>query len=96
MPQLFVTTGATKWDDPKGHPWTIGLAATTKRRPHLCGLHPEEKPDAKIGVLYQNDDFGKDYLKGWSTGSATRRRRWSRSRLPTRRPIRPWTRRWST
>ena len=69
VPQLFVATGATKWNDPKEFPVDHGLAAQLPERdPDLCEVHSEEKPDAKIAVLYQNDDYGKDYLKGFKDG----------------------------
>jgi len=65
VPQLFVATGATKWDDPKGHPWTIGFQPNYQSEGRIyAGYILKHKPDAKIGVLYQDDDFGKDYLKG--------------------------------
>ena len=65
VPQLFVATGATKWDDPKGHPWTIGWQPNYQSEGRIYAAYIlKEKPDGKIGVLYQNDDFGKDYLKG--------------------------------
>jgi len=65
VPQLFVSTGATKWDDPKGHPWTMGFFVSYQAEGRIYANYIlKEKPDAKIGVLYQNDDFGKDYLKG--------------------------------
>ena len=69
VPQLFVSTGATKWDDPKGHPWTIGWQPNYQSEGRIYAAYIlKEKPDAKIGVLYQNDDFGKDYLKGVKDG----------------------------
>jgi branched-chain amino acid transport system substrate-binding protein len=69
VPQLFVSTGATKWDDPKGHPWTIGWQPNYQSEGRIyAGYIMKEKPDGKIGVLYQNDDFGKDYLKGLKDG----------------------------
>jgi branched-chain amino acid transport system substrate-binding protein len=65
VPQLFVGTGATKWDDPKHHPWTIGWQPNYQSEGRIyAGYILKHKPDAKIGVLYQDDDFGKDYLKG--------------------------------
>src|SRR5215813_3489221 len=71
VPQLFVATGATKWDDPKGHPWTIGWQPNYQSEGRIYAAYIlKEKPDAKIGVLYQNDDFGKDYLKGLTDGLA--------------------------
>ena len=65
VPQLFPGTGATKWDDPKGHPWTMGFFISYQAEGRIYAAYIlKNKPDAKIGVLYQNDDFGKDYLKG--------------------------------
>ena len=69
VPQLFVSTGATKWDDPKDHPWTIGWQPNYQSEGRIYANYiMREKPDGKIGVLYQNDDFGKDYLKGLKDG----------------------------
>jgi len=69
VPQLFVSTGATKWDDPKGHPWTIGWQPNYQGEGRIYATYIlKEKPGGKIGVLYQNDDFGKDYLKGLKDG----------------------------
>src|SRR5579864_3083015 len=69
VPQLFVSTGATKWNDPKGHPWTIGWQPNYQGEGRIYATYiTKEKPEAKIGVLYQNDDFGKDYLKGVQDG----------------------------
>jgi len=69
VPQLFVATGATKWDDPKGHPWTIGFQPNYQSEGRIYATYIlQNKPDGKIGVLYQNDDFGKDYLKGVKDG----------------------------
>jgi ABC-type branched-subunit amino acid transport system substrate-binding protein len=69
VPQLFVSTGATKWDDPKGHPWTIGWQPNYQSEGRIYAAYiRKNKPDGKIGLLYQNDDFGKDYLKGLSDG----------------------------
>ena len=69
VPQLFPATGATKWDDPKGHPWTMGFFVSYQAEGRIYAAYIlTNKPDAKIGVLYQNDDFGKDYLKGLVDG----------------------------
>ena len=69
VPQLFPGTGATKWDDPKGHPWTMGFFVSYQAEGRIYAAYIlKEKPDAKIGVVYQNDDFGKDYLKGLLDG----------------------------
>jgi len=65
IPQLFVATGAAKWDDPKHFPWTMGYQPSYQTEAHIYAKHIlATKPDAKIAVLYQNDDFGKDYLIG--------------------------------
>jgi ABC-type branched-subunit amino acid transport system substrate-binding protein len=69
VPQLFVATGATKWDDPKGHPWTMGWQPNYQSEGRIYAAYIlKNKPDAKIAILYQNDDFGKDYLKGLKDG----------------------------
>jgi branched-chain amino acid transport system substrate-binding protein len=65
VPQLFVATGASKFGDPEHFPWTIGLQPNYRTEAAIFAKHIlQNKPDAKIGVLYQNDDFGKDYLNG--------------------------------
>jgi branched-chain amino acid transport system substrate-binding protein len=69
VPQLFVATGATKWDEPKEFPWTMGWQPSYQSEARIYAKYlVKEKPDAKIAVLYQNDDFGKDYLKGLKDG----------------------------
>src|SRR5271169_5058602 len=69
VPQLFVATGATKWNDPKDFPWTMGWQPSYQSEARIYAKYLlKEKPDAKISVLYQNDDFGKDYLKGLKDG----------------------------
>jgi len=69
VPQLFVATGATKWNDPKHFPWTIGWQPSYQSEARIYAKYlMKEKPDAKVAVLYQNDDFGKDYLKGLKDG----------------------------
>jgi branched-chain amino acid transport system substrate-binding protein len=71
IPQLFVSSGATKWGDPKNFPWTIGFypAFQSEGRVYAKYLLTNHH-DAKIGVLYQNDDYGKDYVKGLKDGLA--------------------------
>ena len=65
VPQLFVATGATKWNDPKAFPWTMGWLPSYQSESRIYAKYlAKEKPAAKIAVLYQNDDMGKDYLKG--------------------------------
>ena len=69
VPQLFVATGATKWNDPKDFPWTMGWQPSYQSETQIYAKYIlKEKPDAKIAVLYQNDDYGKDYLKGLVDG----------------------------
>ncbi|MET3260875.1 branched-chain amino acid transport system substrate-binding protein [Bradyrhizobium japonicum] len=69
IPQLFVATGATKWNDPKNFPWTMGWQPSYQSEAQIYAKWlMKEKPDAKIAILYQNDDFGKDYLKGTKDG----------------------------
>ncbi len=69
VPQLHVATGASKWNDPKNFPWTMGWQPNyqTEARIYAKSIL-QTKPDVKIGVLYQNDDYGKDYLKGLKDG----------------------------
>src|SRR4051794_15679301 len=69
VPQLFVATGATKWNDPKDFPWTMGWQPSYQSEARIYAKYlMKEKPAAKIAVFYQNDDFGKDYLKGLKDG----------------------------
>ncbi|SHI00944.1 ABC transporter substrate-binding protein [Bradyrhizobium erythrophlei] len=69
VPQLFVATGATKWNDPKEFPWTMGWQPNYQSETQIYAKYLlKNKPDAKIAVLYQNDDYGKDYLKGLKDG----------------------------
>ena len=69
VPQIFVASGASKWDDPKQYPWTMGWQPSYAGEAKIYAKYiMKEKPDAKIAVLYQNDDFGKDYLKGLKDG----------------------------
>jgi ABC-type branched-subunit amino acid transport system substrate-binding protein len=69
VPQLFVATGATKWNDPKDYPWTMGWQPNYQSETQIYAKWLlKNKPDAKIAVLFQNDDYGKDYLKGLKDG----------------------------
>src|SRR5215211_5276960 len=69
VPQLFVATGATKWNDPKNFPWTMGWQPSYQSEARIYAKFlMKEKPDAKIAIMFQNDDFGKDYLKGLKDG----------------------------
>ena len=69
VPQLFVATGATKWGDPKNFPWTMGWQPTYQAEGKIYAAYIlKNLPNAKVGILYQNDDYGKDYLKGFKDG----------------------------
>jgi len=69
VPHLFVATGATKWGDPEHFPWTMGWQPTYQTEGHIFAKYIlQHVPDAKIGILYQNDDYGKDYVKGLKDG----------------------------
>jgi branched-chain amino acid transport system substrate-binding protein len=69
VPQLFVATGADKWGDPEHFPWTMGWQPSYRTESQIYAKYLlKEKPGAKMCVLYQNDDFGKDYLKGLQEG----------------------------
>jgi branched-chain amino acid transport system substrate-binding protein len=69
VPQLFVATGATKWNDPQTFPWTMGWQPNYQSETQVYAKYLlKNKPDAKIAVLFQNDDYGKDYLKGLKEG----------------------------
>src|SRR4051812_97832 len=69
VPQLFVATGATKWNDPKDFPWTMGWQPNYQSESQIYAKYIlKNTPNAKIAVLYQNDDYGKDYLKGFKDG----------------------------
>jgi branched-chain amino acid transport system substrate-binding protein len=69
VPHLFVATGATKWGDPKNFPWTMGWQPTYQAESKIYAQYVMKNvPNAKVGILYQNDDYGKDYLKGFKDG----------------------------
>ena len=69
VPQLFVATGATKWGDPEKFPWTMGWQPNYQSEGRIYAAYLlKNKPDAKIGILFQNDDYGKDYVKGLKDG----------------------------
>ena len=69
VPHLFLATGASKWNDPKNFPWTMGFNVNYQSEGKLYGQDIlRTKPNAKIAVLFQNDDYGKDYLKGFKEG----------------------------
>jgi branched-chain amino acid transport system substrate-binding protein len=69
VPQLFVATGATKFGDPKNFPWTMGWQPNYQSEGRVFAQYLlKNHPDGKIGILYQNDDYGKDYIKGLKDG----------------------------
>jgi ABC-type branched-subunit amino acid transport system substrate-binding protein len=69
VPHLFVSSGGAKWNDPKNFPWTIGWNPSYETEGTIYAKHLlDTKPNAKVAVLYQNDDFGKDYLRGFKAG----------------------------
>jgi branched-chain amino acid transport system substrate-binding protein len=69
VPQLFVASGAEKWNDPKNHPWTMPFVPSYRVEARIYGRYIlKNLPDAKIAVLYQNDDLGKDYIAGLREG----------------------------
>jgi branched-chain amino acid transport system substrate-binding protein len=69
VPHLFVATGATKWGDPEHFPWTMGWQPTYQTEGKIYAAYVQKNvKDPKIGILYQNDDYGKDYLKGFEDG----------------------------
>jgi ABC-type branched-subunit amino acid transport system substrate-binding protein len=69
VPQLFVATGATKWNDPKNFPWTMGWQPNYQSESRIYAKYLlKEKPNARIAILFQNDDYGKDYVKGLKDG----------------------------
>jgi len=69
VPHLFVATGATKWADPKNYPWTIGFNLSYQSEGQIYAKYLlKNKPSAKVAILYQNDDYGKDVLKGVKDG----------------------------
>ncbi|MBS0339842.1 MAG: ABC transporter substrate-binding protein [Proteobacteria bacterium] len=69
VPHLFLATGATKWADPKNYPWTLGFNLSYQAEGVIYAKYLlKNKPNAKIAILYQNDDYGKDLLKGVKDG----------------------------
>ena len=89
VPHLFVATGAEKWGDYKLYPWTIGFQPSYRTEAQIYAKYIlQQKPSAKVAMLYQNDDFGKDYLAGvQGRCSATSMTRWwSKRRYETTDP----------
>jgi branched-chain amino acid transport system substrate-binding protein len=69
VPQLFITAGGRRFNDPRDFPWTVPLYPDFDTEGRIIAKYLlKNKPDAKIGVLYQNDDYGKDYLRGLRAG----------------------------
>jgi branched-chain amino acid transport system substrate-binding protein len=69
VPQLFITAGGRRFNDPKNFPWTVPLYPDFEIEGRVIAKYiATTRPDAKIGVLYQNDDYGRDYLKGLRAG----------------------------
>jgi branched-chain amino acid transport system substrate-binding protein len=69
VPHLLLATGATKWADPKNYPWTLGFNLSYQAEGQIYARYLlKTKPNAKIAILYQNDDYGKDLLKGVKDG----------------------------
>ena len=69
VPQLFVSTGAAKWNDPKNFPWTMGWQPNYQVEARIYAAYIlKNHPGKTIGILYQNDDFGKDYVIGMREG----------------------------
>jgi branched-chain amino acid transport system substrate-binding protein len=65
VPHIFLATGADQWGNYREHPWTIGWQPSYRTEAQIYGKYIQRnKPDARIGIIYQNDDFGKDYIYG--------------------------------
>jgi branched-chain amino acid transport system substrate-binding protein len=83
VPQLFVATGATKWGDPKNFPWTMGWQPSYQSESRIYAQYIlKNHPNGKIGILYQNDDYGKDYVKGLKDGLGDKAKTMIVSELP--------------
>jgi branched-chain amino acid transport system substrate-binding protein len=83
VPQLFVATGATKWGDPKNFPWTMGWQPTYQAEGQIYAKYVmKNHPNAKIAILFQNDDYGKDYVKGLKDGLGEKAKAMIVSELP--------------
>src|SRR5690348_15442561 len=66
VPQLFIATSGLRWDDPKNFPWTMALPPNQRADTSLFAEHLRKtRPNAKVAILYQNDDYGKDYIKAF-------------------------------
>ena len=75
VPLLFLSTGGSMWNDPKEHPWSMGFQPNYWDEGRVYALHTlQTQPDARIGLLYQNDDTGRDYAGGFKAGLGGRQR----------------------
>ena len=73
VPHLLLLTGASKWNDPQRNPWSMSFYPDYASEARVYARHIlEQKPNAKIGILYQNDDYGRDYLRGFKDGLGAR------------------------
>jgi len=73
VPHLLLLTGASKWNDPQRNPWSMSFYPDYASEARVYARHIlEQKPNAKIGILYQNDDYGRDYLRGFKEGLGAR------------------------
>ncbi len=69
IPQIFITSGVSFWNDPAHYPWTIGFQPSYRHEGRIYGRYvAQHLPDAKIAILYQNDDAGRDYAAGFRDG----------------------------
>jgi len=69
VPHLFVSSGASFWNQPEKYPWTIGWQIDYESEGKVYGKYVlKEKPDAKVAILYQHDDSGRDYIRGFKEG----------------------------
>lgn len=83
VPQLFVSTGAAKWNDPKNFPWTMGWQPSYQAEARIYAQYiMTNYPGKKVGVLYANDDFGKDYLIGLHDGFGAKSKEYIISEVP--------------
>jgi branched-chain amino acid transport system substrate-binding protein len=83
VPQLFVATGATKWGDPQHFPWTMGWQPNYQSEGRIYAEYLlKTHPNGKIGILFQNDDYGKDYVKGIKDGLGAKAKTMIVSELP--------------
>jgi branched-chain amino acid transport system substrate-binding protein len=95
VPHLFVGSGATVFNDPEHYPWTLGWTPHYMSEAEIYAKYIlSVKPDARIGILAQNDDLGRDYTIGFKRGLGDSAARRSSPTRPTTRQIRPWIPRW--